>query len=361
MWDWGIVLRLRKRKMSRISDHVTYREYQDQTFILDTQQHLSFRIDAPVGKLLDLFVADTTAEDAKEHLTALYPKVPYKVLSDDVDAIIRFLTNNGLFAQERTVSGVTAQKSHVNTRFFQRYTIRERLLYSALFEVTYRCPERCVHCYLEPSVMSEKYAADSADELTADEIGNVLEQLAEMNVMDVTFTGGEPFVRGDMFEILELAHTKRFAIEIFSNGILLDGPGIMRLSRLRLHCFHSSIYSHIPEKHDHITGVTGSFDKTVHILRELSDRGVYVNLKFVLMEQNKDDLQGVTDLAKSMGATVQLISAVSPSVRGSRAITDLGVKSEEDLRRVIRQWNMISDFQSYTGEFFLMIPFVRQE
>ena len=240
MWDWGTVLRLWKRKMSKISDHVTYREYQDQTFILDTQQHLSFRIDAPVGKLLDQFIADTTAETAKEQLAARYPEVPRKVLSDDVDAIVRFLTNNGLFAQERAISAGAAQSSHINTRFFQQYTIREKLLYSALFEVTYRCPERCVHCYLEPSLLSERYAADSADELTADEIGNVLEQLAKLNVMDVTFTGGEPFVRGDMFEILELAHTKRFAIEIFSNGILLDGPGITRLSRLRLHCFHSS-------------------------------------------------------------------------------------------------------------------------
>ena len=111
-----------------------------------------------------------------------------------------------------------------------------------------------------------------------------------------------------------------------------------------------TFYSHIPEKHDHITGVTGSFDKTVHVLRELSDRGVYINLKFVLMEQNKDDFQGVIDLAKSMGATIQLISTVSPSARGFRDIADLGVRSDKDLRRVVRQWNMISDFQSHTGE-----------
>lgn len=343
-----VVLRLREREMMRLSDHVTYREYQGQTFLLDTRQHASFRIPAPVGKLLELFAAETTAEAAKDRLAARYPEVPRGVLSADVDAAARFLSENGLLAGEESPD--TARAFHANTRYFQRYTIREKLLYSVLFEVTYRCPERCVHCYLEPSVLSERYVRDSGEELTADELRGILDQLAEMNVMDVTFTGGEPFARSDMFEILQHAHDKGFAIQIFSNGILLDEAGAARLSGLRIHCFHSSIYSHIPEKHDRITGIPGSFEKTVHILRQLSRRGVYVNFKFVLMEQNKEDFPGVIALSRSIGASVQLISSVSPSARGDCGLTELGVRSDGDLRGVIRKWNEISDFQSYAGE-----------
>lgn len=335
--------------MIKLSEYVVYREYQDQTFLLDTRQHASFRIPAPVGKLLELFTEETTVEAAKAQLAGRYPEVTYSVLSADVEASVRFLSDNGLLAGEKNADAGNPRNLHTNTRYFQRYTIREKLLYSVLFEVTYRCPERCVHCYLEPSALAEQYAEDRAGELTTDEICGVLDQLAALNVMDVTFTGGEPFVREDMFEILRYAHDKGFALQIFSNGILLEESDVERLSRLRIHCFHSSIYSHVPEKHDRITGVKGSFEKTVRVLRDLSERGVYVNFKFVLMERNKDDFPGVIALSRRIGASVQLISSVSPSARGNCAMTELSVRSDEDLRRAIRLWNEISDFQSYAG------------
>lgn len=338
--------------MSRLSDYVTYREYHGQTFILDTRQHLSFRIEAPVAKLLDLFREDTTAEAALERLAARYPAVPRQVLADDVAAAASFLADNRLLAGE-TYEG-SPREAHTNTRYFQRYTIREKLLYAALLEVTYRCPERCVHCYLEPAALSERYAADRERELTTEEICGLLDQLAALNVMDVTFTGGEPFVRSDMFDILAHAHSKGLAIQIFSNGILLEDPNLQRLAGLRLLCFHSSLYSHIPEKHDQITGVKGSFDKTVHVLRTLSEQGVYVNFKFVLMEQNKEDFPGVIELARRIGASVQLISSVSPSARGACAITELGVRRDEDLMGAIKQWNEISTFSG--GPFSLDDP-----
>lgn len=351
MWDRRVILRLWGRKMIKLSDYVTYREYHDQTFLLDTRQHVSFHIQAPVGKLLDLFAKETTIQAAKEQLSRRYPEVPCGVLSADVEAAAKFLSDHGLLASEKGPDTGNSQNFHTNTRYFQRYTIREKLLYSVLFEVTYRCPERCVHCYLEPSVLAEQYAKDASSELTADEICGVLDQLAEMNVMDVTFTGGEPFARDDLFEILQYAHNKGFALQIFSNGILLEESGVKRLSQMRIHCFHSSIYSHIPEKHDQITGMKGSFKKTIRVLRQLSEHGVYVNFKYVLMEQNKDDFPGVIALAKSIGASVQLISSVSPSSRGNCAITKLGVRNDEDLRRTIQLWNEISDFQSYSGAF----------
>ena len=337
--------------MIKLSESVVFREYQDQTFLLDTRQHASFRIPAPVGKLLELFTEETTVEAAKARLSGRYPEVAYSVLSADVEASVRFLSDNGLLAGEENAGAGNLRNLHTNTRYFQRYTIREKLLYCVLFEVTYRCPERCVHCYLEPSALAEQYAEDRAGELTTDEIRGVLDQLAALNVMDVTFTGGEPFVREDMFEILRYAHDKGFALQIFSNGILLEESDVERLSRLRIHCFHSSIYSHVPEKHDRITGIKGSFEKTVRVLRDLSERGVYVNFKFVLMEQNKDDFPGVIALSRRIGASVQLISSVSPSARGNCAMTELSVRSDEDLRRAIELWNEISDFQSYAGVF----------
>lgn len=335
--------------MIKISNSVVYREYNNQTFIVDTKQHCSLRIDVPIKKILDLFVNGTEPEEAKQKLALLYPNIDSTLLSDNIDATVKFLIDNRLTSNNNDSSPVKIGRA--NTRYFQRYTIRGKILYSALFELTYRCPEKCVHCYLEPDLCSQKYTENIDTELSTEKIKELLDQLEELNVMEITFTGGEPFARKDFFEILEYANSKRFSINIFSNAILLNDSDIEKLSMLRINCFHASIYSHIPQKHDSITRVQGSFLRTVSTLRKLSQNGIYVNFKFVLMESNKDDFDGVIDLAKSMRASVQLISSISPSTNGNCAITDLGVSDETDLEKIIRKWNDISDYQCYNGNF----------
>ena len=61
-------------------------------------------------------------------------------------------------------------------------------------DVTYRCNERCVHCYLDH---------DDHGEMTTAEIKDTLDQLADAGVFFLTFSGGEVFLRRDFFEILE--------------------------------------------------------------------------------------------------------------------------------------------------------------
>ena len=70
------------------------------------------------------------------------------------------------------------------------------------FDVTYRCNERCVHCYLDH---------DDHGEMTTAEITDVLDQLAEAGVFFLTFSGGEVLMRMDFFRILEYARSLLFA------------------------------------------------------------------------------------------------------------------------------------------------------
>ena len=69
---------------------------------------------------------------------------------------------------------------------------------SVQLDVTYRCNERCVHCYLDH---------DNHGEMTAAEIMDVLDQLAEAGVFFLCFSGGEVLMRMDFFRILEYARS----------------------------------------------------------------------------------------------------------------------------------------------------------
>lgn len=319
----------------KLTDAVFYREYNGETFIYDTIGHYSHFVSAPIAEILDLFKEESSVEKVKRQLQEKHADIPEETISQHIDTAVDYLLEYHML-QTTQRSSSTAQ---MGRKQFQRHTIRECILFSALMEITYRCPEKCVHCYLEPDKRADEYKAEMLKELSTEEFYSVLDQLAELNVLDLTITGGEPFARKDCFDILEYAKEKGFATSIYSNAILLSDADLFRIAALRIYCFYASLYSYIPEKHDKITGIKGSFDKTVDVLRKLSMLNVYINIKFVLMEQNKDDLPGMVELARKIGASMQLISCVSPSARGNCQLSNLSVHAYEDLKKVILQWN----------------------
>src|SRR5262245_66193897 len=79
-------------------------------------------------------------------------------------------------------------------------------------DVTYRCNERCVHCYLDH---------DDKGEMTTAEIKNVLDQLAEAGVFFLVLSGGEVFMRQDFLEIVEYARRLLFNVKVKTNGVMI--------------------------------------------------------------------------------------------------------------------------------------------
>jgi len=118
-------------------------------------------------------------------------------------------------------------------------------------DVTYRCNERCVHCYLDH---------DDHGEMTTAEIKDVLDQLAEAGVFFLTFSGGEVFMRRDFFELVEHARRLMFNVKIKTNAVMIHEKEARRIRELGVDTIQISVYSHRPEVHDAITKLPHSFD-----------------------------------------------------------------------------------------------------
>ena len=85
---------------------------------------------------------------------------------------------------------------------------------SVQLDVTYRCNERCVHCYLDHN---------DYDEMTTAEIKDLLDQLAAAGVFFLVFSGGEVFLRRDFFELMEHARSLLFSVNVIFANVLM-GP-----------------------------------------------------------------------------------------------------------------------------------------
>jgi radical SAM protein with 4Fe4S-binding SPASM domain len=187
-------------------------------------------------------------------------------------------------------------------------------------DVTYRCNERCVHCYLDH---------DDHGEMTTSEIKGVLDQLAEAGVFFLTFSGGEVFMRRDFFEIVEYARRLMFNVKIKTNAVMIHEDEARRIRELGIDTIQISLYSHRPEVHDAITKLPHSFERTVAAIRFLREQGLRVTIANVLMTANSPDHLGVHKLAAELGVQYTLDPTITPMMDGDMSVLALRIPGEE--------------------------------
>ena len=208
---------------------------------------------------------------------------------------------------------------------------------SVHLDVTYRCNERCVHCYLDH---------EDHGEMTTAEIKNVLDQLAEAGVFFLTFSGGEVFMRRDFFEILEYARGLLFNVKIKTNAVMIHQAEAQRIRALGVDTIQISVYSHRPEVHDAITKLPGSFVRTIKAIRFMRDQGLKVTIANVLMTWNRHDSDGVQKLAAELGVHYTLDPTITPKMDGDTSILSLRIAGEE-LPEVFRNPALVPNTEEF--------------
>ncbi len=187
-------------------------------------------------------------------------------------------------------------------------TVRKHRPLSVHFDLTYRCNERCVHCYLDH---------DDHGELTTAECLKVLDDLASSGTLFLTFSGGEIFLRPDLYEILAAARRLYFDISLKTNALLVTPERAGRLRELGVRRVQISVYSDIPAVHDAITKVPGSLQRTLAAIPVLLEQGLQVKLACPLMKENLMAYRGVMALAEKLGVPYVLDLTITPMMDGS--------------------------------------------
>jgi len=208
---------------------------------------------------------------------------------------------------------------------------------SVHLDVTYRCNERCVHCYLDH---------EDHGEMTTAEIKGVLDQLAEAGVFFLILSGGEVFMRTDFFELVEYARALMFCVKVKTNAFMIRDREADLLARANVEAVQVSIYSHRPEVQDAVTKLPGSLGRSIDGIRRLRERGVKVIIANVLMRQNLADYAGVKELANELGAEYTIDPTVTPMMDGDRSVLDLGIDGR-DLEQVFRNADLVGNVDEF--------------
>lgn len=305
----------------RLHPAVFYRRYPEFVVLFHTERREIFTFNDTSFEVLNCFREFCRVDEVISTLGAIFEVDNRADFESSIQAFAAELFEKGILQREYKQS---ERRNDLERRVSDSFTGSGQL-YSVAIELTYRCNERCRHCY----VVDEGKA-----ELTTSQLKTVLDDLAEMNVCNIVFTGGEIFVRKDAFELLEYAYAKGFAVDIFTNGTMLNATNCLRLKAVWPRCVHFSVYSHLPYKHDAITQLAGSFDKTVAAIKACTLIGIPVNIKTPVLTENMDAVPEMVRFAESLGVSIELGRNIVPRKDGDLSGTSLKITDEADYRTV---------------------------
>jgi len=179
---------------------------------------------------------------------------------------------------------------------FDEYFKDEPQLTNIHIEITSKCNERCVHCYI-PHENKVNYIEPNL-------FYSILEQSRKMNSLHVTLSGGEPMMHGNFIDFLGKSNEYNFSVNVLSNLTLLNEAIIEEMKKNHLLSVQTSLYSMDSLIHDSITQVKGSYEKTLNSILKLKKNDIPLQISCPIIKQNFNCYNDVVNWGKTNNINV---------------------------------------------------------
>ncbi len=206
-----------------------------------------------------------------------------------ISQLLKHLTNDEPLAPKRAMSGPVV-----------------------IWNLIRRCNLRCQHCY------STSLDIDFKDELTTQQIKNTIDDLKVAQVPVLIFSGGEPLLRPDIYEISEYAKNKGFYVALSTNGTLINEDNIAQIKAANYQYVGISIDG-LETFHDQFRRQKGSFKASMKAIKLCKQAGIKVGMRLCLTKDNFADLPAMLDLMDEYQVDKFYLSHLNYSGRGKRS------------------------------------------
>lgn len=264
---------------------------------------------------LSYFVNRFTAESIAAGISQKVNDIPYETILCDVKECIETISNSNFVTENEE------EMSYINL------LNPKEVIDNVLLEVTERCNLNCTHC-MEGGSKNES-------EMSLEDIKKVIDQLRMLGVFRLVLTGGEPFMRDDIVEILEKCNNSFMKAIVFTNGLLITDEIINKIKDMNI-MIRFSIDGATPETHDKIRG-NGSFEKTVDIMKKCVENGIDIAISATINSVNFDQYMDIVKLAESLGVKELELSEVN--LFGNAKDNEYLMLSKDQLSKM-REYNL---------------------
>ncbi len=200
------------------------------------------------------------------------------------------------------------------------------------WNLTSACNLRCPHCYLDAGERSHW-------ELATQECFDLIDEMSALGTEMLVLTGGEPFLRKDIFTIAKYASRKDIMVVMGTNGVLIDKERVAGLKESGVMGVGISLDSLSPQKHDSFRGMRGSWEKTVKGLQTCVRHELPVILQTSVSDWNFDEIPALIKFASEQGAQAFNLYYLVCTGRGERLTDITPAQYEDSLTNLIRVQN----------------------
>ncbi len=197
--------------------------------------------------------------------------------------------------------------------------------FQIVWNITRRCNLRCKHCYED--------AGKKDIELDTNDAKRAIDILSKSGVVILAFSGGEPLVREDIFELIRYATSKGLYTAIATNGTLLTKENVKRLKESGLGFVQISLDG-MKEFHEEFRGVKGIYEKVLEGIRNSVNAGFFTEIATTITKLNMDQIPKIIELAEQLNVNWVMLYNFIPVGRGRDIIeVDLTPDEREDILR----------------------------
>lgn len=320
------------------------RSYETFTIIYDLRNKQILQLESVSADIWTFitFKETTTVEDIVNHISTMYD-CSIDEIRDDIIGFLQSMYDSGIIQFDGNYAPVPIESQNMFESIatknddFEGHIINqlesENQLYSATIEMTYSCNEKCIHCYAHyPS------SDLSTNHITYKQYQNFIDELYDMGALHLSFTGGDPFMNKSFIDLLKYSRAKGFVCDIFTNGLwLADHPQELRdVLLLRPRAFYISIYGASSSIHDSVTGIPGSFDKTINVVKKIHADNIPVVFNIMLLAENCDDLEEIIKLANQLGVEYRASMSLIYRNDGSNSPMEHFIGDKEKIKSVLK-------------------------
>ncbi|MHC1604522.1 MAG: radical SAM protein [Candidatus Methanofastidiosia archaeon] len=211
-----------------------------------------------------------------------------------------------------------------------------------VWDITKACNLKCKHCY---SSAGKK----SREELNTQEVKNIIDEMDRMGVTAIAFSGGEPLMRKDFFEIASYTSNKNIYVALATNGTLIDMQTAKKLKKSGIKYVEISIDGAGPKTHDTFRGVKGAWKSAVEGIKNSKKVGLMTAIATTATKDNCKDIEQIIDLAEELDVERLIEFNFIPTGRGRFSYEqDLPPKKREELLNYLYKRSTKTDMEIFS-------------
>jgi Fe-coproporphyrin III synthase len=245
-----------------------------------------------------------------------------------------------------TVSAVMKHrhgKGAVPSRYLAFAGMRRPVVF---WNITDRCNLSCTHCYSASGPESP-----TGGELTTAEARAFIDDLAAAGIPLVIFTGGEPLVRPDIWELAGYCRKNGIKTALSTNGTLITNEVARKIRDSGIEYAGISLDGATAATHDRFRNTPGAFDRAVAAFARCREAGVRCGVRVTLHTENRDELPALVNLARKIGASRFCLYWLVPCGRGSDAYDRLQLGPEDVTRALTLLYRKAQEIPAEEMEF----------